>query len=106
MPDFELFKLIMNGGMFGLWAIFVVWCLFYGAPMLKSALEKVSADSHATIADMSAIHATIADKLAKECREERREQAVAQAEEREEDRKARYELAAALQNAIARLPLR
>lgn len=41
MPDSELFKVIMQGGMFGLWLVFVVWALFRGAPMLQQTIEKL-----------------------------------------------------------------
>lgn len=39
MADGEVVKLILQGGSFGLMAIIVVWMLFYGAPMLKAAVE-------------------------------------------------------------------
>lgn len=63
MPDSETFKLILNGGSFGLLAIGVVWVLFWGAPMLKNTLEKIT-DAH-----LKAI-----DTVTEHCREETKEQ--------------------------------
>lgn len=50
MPDSEVFKVILQGGSFGLLAIFVVWVLFRGAPMLQTMLEKISNDHKSTVA--------------------------------------------------------
>lgn len=50
VPDVEVFKLLLNGGMFGLWAIFIVWLLWYGAPMVRDALKYV-ADRNDTAVD-------------------------------------------------------
>jgi hypothetical protein len=41
MPDAEIIKLIINGGMFGLWLIVVYWLLFHGVPLLKTTIEKM-----------------------------------------------------------------
>lgn len=50
MPDSEMLKVILQGGSFGLLAIFVIWVLFRGAPMLQTMLEKISTDHKATVA--------------------------------------------------------
>lgn len=50
VPDVEVFKIVMNGGMFGLWAVFVVWLLWYGAPMVRDTLKYV-ADKIDDVAD-------------------------------------------------------
>lgn len=49
MPDSEAFKLILQGGSFGLLAIGVVWLLFWFAPRLQGTLEKMTADHRATV---------------------------------------------------------
>ncbi len=39
MPDGDVIKLVIQGGSFALLAIMVVWLLWWGAPMMKEAVE-------------------------------------------------------------------
>jgi len=106
MPDSEVLKMVLQGGMFALWAIFLVWLLFYGAPSLERTLKQMSADHSATLATTAQKHeeavrvqaakneaavAALAEAheaavaaLARECREERQEERQRMGEEREQ----------------------
>lgn len=48
MAESETFKVILQGGSFGLLAIAVVWMLYYGAPMIRDTLKSLSA-SHESV---------------------------------------------------------
>jgi hypothetical protein len=47
--DPELFKTLLQGGSFGLLAVAVVWLLFTGAPMIRDANTRMTADLKATV---------------------------------------------------------
>lgn len=53
MPDAEMFKIILNGGSFGLLAIGVVWALFWGAPMLRDTLREISTQHTTAVTTMT-----------------------------------------------------
>ncbi len=58
MAEAEAVKLVLNGGSFGLMAIFVVWVLFRASPALQSSIEKMNADHDATVKAMAADYRT------------------------------------------------
>lgn len=95
MPESEMFKMVMQGGMLGLWIFFGWWCLSRGVPMVKEEINKMTT-SHQTmvkdltceftknteglntthkeaVASLNQTHREVVDQLAKECREERKE---------------------------------
>lgn len=39
MPDIELWKLVFNGGAFGLLVVITIWTLFLGAPMIRDTIR-------------------------------------------------------------------
>lgn len=43
MPESEVFKMVMNGGMLGFWAVAFWWALAKGVPLLKELFEKQNA---------------------------------------------------------------
>lgn len=45
LPDSEMFKLIMNGGLFGLFVLFFVWLLFKAEPNYRKTVETIVAES-------------------------------------------------------------
>lgn len=83
MPDSEIFKVVLQGGSFGLLAIIVVGCLRY-APQVLTAINKLGQDHLAAVNSINeankeaasiaaAAHVEATATMAKECREERRE---------------------------------
>lgn len=99
--DSEIVKIALQGGMFGLWAIFIVWLLFYGAPMLTKTLEKMASDSREVIEKISCDHKQALEDSRKECLEERMAIFKAAADERERERDSRHEFRNTIQELIA-----
>lgn len=99
MPDAEILKVALQGGMFAVWMIFIWWLLFHGAPMLKVIFESMNK----TIERLAEQHRLAADRKEVECREERRELAERYASEREKDRNARHDANNQLQVMIGRM---
>jgi ABC-type transport system involved in cytochrome bd biosynthesis fused ATPase/permease subunit len=97
--DVEIFKIILNGGMFGLLAIIVVWILFYGAPMVRDALIQ----SRKAIENLAKAHLEALSAQEEKCRLERQEWFEKYAQEREKDRQSRHDSNNQLQAAIAQI---
>ncbi len=84
MPDSETFKLIMNGGLFGLFVLFFVWLLFKAEPNYRATVERITSDCRTAMELQAATNRTALETVCKtfeaslarqfqECREERRE---------------------------------
>lgn len=54
MPESEIFKMIMNGGMIGVWVYFLYWLLQKGVPLLKEQVEKMILSHQATVKELAA----------------------------------------------------
>lgn len=54
MPESEMFKMILQGGMLGLWIVVVWWGLAKGIPMLKEQVDRLIASHQATVLQISA----------------------------------------------------
>lgn len=101
MPESEVFKMAMQGGMFGLWLIFIVWLLYRGAPMLRETMATMSADHKEAIATAGKAAAEMLALHERSCREERQMLQTQFAQERAADRMSRQEMSNAFQSAIA-----
>ncbi len=95
MPESELFKVVLQGGMLGLWCFFGWWCLARGVPLLKEIMERQATTSQKMVSELSADlkhcsdkqnqchleacraladgHRNVVKELAAQCREERKE---------------------------------
>lgn len=82
--DPEIFKVILNGGSFGLLAIIVVWLLWKGAPAIQDAVIRLGEDHKSVVMSLNTAnkcaieylaqaHKDAVAALVKDCREERRE---------------------------------
>lgn len=101
MPESEVFKMAMQGGMFGLWLIFIVWLLYRGAPMLRETMATMSADHKEAIMVAAKVAAEMISQHEKTCREERQQLQTQFAAERSADRQSRHDMANEFQRAIA-----
>jgi vacuolar-type H+-ATPase catalytic subunit A/Vma1 len=101
MPESEVFKTAMQGGMFGLWLIFIVWMLWYGAPMLRDTMAKMTADNKEAVSVVAKATAEMLSQHEKSCREERQMLQVQFAQERSADRQSRHDMANDFQKALA-----
>lgn len=54
MPESEMFKMVMNGGMLGLWIFFLWWLFTRGAPMMKEHVEKVIVSNQNSLKELAA----------------------------------------------------
>lgn len=54
MPESEIFKMAINGGMFGLWIFFLWWLFCRGAPMAKEHVEKVISSNQNALKELAA----------------------------------------------------
>lgn len=54
MPESEIFKMAINGGMFGLWVLFLLWLFNRGIPMAKEHVEKVIASNQISLKELAA----------------------------------------------------
>lgn len=102
MPESELFNIVLQFGMFGLWAVFMWWVLTKGVPMIRDAMVEMGKSHEAVVRSINATatecarltdaanvrmnethikavdkmndtHREVVNTLAKECREERME---------------------------------
>lgn len=53
MPESEIFKTVMQGGMLSLWVFFGWWCLTRGVPMLKEEISKMVASHQSMVKDLT-----------------------------------------------------
>lgn len=93
MPEAEVFKLIINGGCFGLLSIIVIHNLYYSGPQMRAALDKLGEKLESTVTVIEDKHAEMSIARDKECRDERRELVAMFNTEREKDRQARHDQA-------------
>jgi ribosomal protein L20A (L18A) len=53
MPESEMFKTVMQGGMLAMWAVFGWWVLTRGVPMLKEEVNKMSSSHQEMVKQIS-----------------------------------------------------
>lgn len=73
MPESEVFKLVMNGGLFGLWVLFLLWLFNRGIPMAKTHVETVIASNQASLEKLSTANQNALEKLANDFKQHTQE---------------------------------
>ena len=54
MPESEIFKMALQGGMLGLWILVICWVLKYGIPLMKEQIDRLIASHQTTVLQISA----------------------------------------------------
>jgi len=53
MPESEIFKMVMQGGMLALWMVFGWWCLSRGVPMVKDEIKNMTSSHQSMVKDLT-----------------------------------------------------
>lgn len=74
MPESEFFKLVLQGGSFGLLVVLFLWAIGWGIPMLRDEIRLSRSQSAEAVGKAVRDCAASVEKIVMEFRDERKEQ--------------------------------